>query len=236
MGTPDEVYEFEEGDDGALVLCDARLVGVAKAPVWRFPSGVERRWARLEPAGTPDALWARHFQSCKEVRLRLKHQLSTAISDGDLDRVASFKTSWDGEGGIPSDLTPEHRSRLAVGRFMVPGACFLHRRFGYRGVILACEAWCNAPASWRAQMGVPLLSGGDTQPFYHCLVDARDRPGMPVTFVGEENIELSDSALPVASPLVDLLLVRCDALAGYLPSPALEEALRRQSADGSFTL
>lgn len=124
-------------------------------------------------------------------------------------------------------------SRLAAGRNLVTG---VHRRFGYRRVIIACEPWCTGSAEWKAQMGVTNLPGGEAQPFYHCLVDSRDRPGGQVTLVAEENMEPSDAAYPVQAPLVDVLFNPCDTLAGYLPSPLLQMALARQLADGQFTL
>merc|ERR1712083_867876 len=103
----------------------------------------------------------------------------------------------------------------------VIGACLVHRKFRYRGIILACEPWCTAPTAWRAQMGVASLARGESQPFYHCLVDERDRPGGQVTFVAEENVELSEVAFPVQSRASDVLFVRCEALGGYLPNATL---------------
>merc|ERR1719401_1109106 len=108
--------------------------------------------------------------------------------------------------------------------------CVKHRKFGYRGVVIACEPWCKAPVSWRAQMGANGLPSGEAQSFYHCIVDERDRPGAQITFCAEENIEPSDLAFPVESALSGLLLMKSTELGGYLPGAKLEEALWKQLA------
>mmetsp|Transcript_17 Transcript_17/g.50 ORF Transcript_17/g.50 Transcript_17/m.50 type:complete len:89 (-) Transcript_17:100-366(-) len=87
-------------------------------------------------------------------------------------------------------------------------------------------------------MNVSKLPRGSLQPFYHCLVHMEDRPGGQMTFVAEENIEVveDDSVYPIAHPLVEPLLVRCDELHGYLALPRLEDTLKRQIAGESFQL
>lgn len=30
---------------------------------------------------------------------------------------------------------------------------FVHRRYGYRGVVLCCEPWCTAAKAWKRMMG-----------------------------------------------------------------------------------
>eukprot|EP00438_Fugacium_kawagutii_P002043 Skav205100 [mRNA] locus=scaffold2214:185004:194922:+ [translate_table: standard] len=114
---------------------------------------------------------------------------------------------------------------------------FVHRRYGYRGVVLSCEPWCTANRAWKRMMGVSNLPRGEWQPFYHCLVDERDRPGGQVTFVGEENLTPDDdAAFPVQHPFIEPFLIRCDELKSYLPSPKLEEALSAQRDGDDFRL
>lgn len=73
-----------------------------------------------------------------------------------------------------------------------------------------------------------------------CLVDERDRPGGQVTFVGEDNVtvdaDTADAAFPLQHPLVPALLIRCDELKSYLPSPMLETALAAHRKGEDFRL
>jgi len=63
-----------------------------------------------------------------------------------------------------------------------------HKRYGYRGIIMGYTPECQASAAWRVSMNVEALERGTAQPFYHVLVDSRDRPGGQTTYVAEENI------------------------------------------------
>lgn len=65
------------------------------------------------------------------------------------------------------------------------GAVVTHRRFGYRGVVAGADPTCLASPAWMAAMRVDALSQGRFQPFYHVLVDERDRPGGVTTYVAE---------------------------------------------------
>ena len=66
-----------------------------------------------------------------------------------------------------------------------------HRAFGYRGVILGTpDHTCMQGAQWIEQMGVDDLPRGRHQPWYHVLVDTRDRPTPQMCYVCHENISL----------------------------------------------
>jgi len=199
-----------------------------------------------EPLVAGDIAWASTFGSFKAERLQVRRQLSEAIHVQDFAKLGTLRAAWLGEVDFPASVISNQgqkspcwvaaaAERLAMGRNLVTGTCFVHRKFGYRGVVIACEPRCSGSAAWQVQMGVNKLSRGEAQPFYHCLVDDRDRPGGQITLVAEENMEPSESAYPVQSPLLDLLFVRCDGLGGYLPSPQLEKALARQFTVGTFT-
>lgn len=110
------------------------------------------------------------------------------------------------EGQLPEEL--EQQARLLAGRHLVLGSCVVHRRYGYRAVVVCCEPWCSASKAWRRAMGVAQLSRGELQPFYHCLVDEKDRPGGQMTFVAEENALADHVGFQVEHPLMDLLLIR----------------------------
>ena len=71
-------------------------------------------------------------------------------------------------------------SRQAEIQFAV-GQCLRHRKFGYRGVIVGWDAVCMQPEEWCETMKVDELPQGRAQPFYHVLVDGRDRPGEQIT-------------------------------------------------------
>ena len=88
-----------------------------------------------------------------------------------------------------------HRRRAAggahyfAGEFRV-GQLIKHKRYGYRAVIIGIDPVCLATSQWKEQMGVSRLSqGGENQPFFTCLVDARDRPNDVQTYVAKENLE-----------------------------------------------
>mmetsp|Transcript_24652 Transcript_24652/g.63169 ORF Transcript_24652/g.63169 Transcript_24652/m.63169 type:complete len:361 (-) Transcript_24652:779-1861(-) len=222
-------------EDGVLQLRGAELVGsdLGSEPRWRFPNGVERTWARPRPvfSAADGSAWSASFHAYKATRLQLRRRLWSSVASEDFGAAAELQQSWQSGAPFPEGCAAEEAARLAAGRWLVPGVPCLHRRYGYRCVVIGCEPWCRAPTSWRQMMGVATLPRGETQPFYHCIVDERDRPGSQVTFVGEENLDPNGAAFPLESRLVGPLLVQCDELRGYLPSPRLEAVLRDQTAE-----
>ena len=84
----------------------------------------------------------------------------------------------------------EARGTLDARQFaFAAGMCMTHRRYGYRGVIVGeADHTCLASEAWIAQMGVDdLPCWSRYQPFYHVLVDVRDRPGPSQCYVCHEN-------------------------------------------------
>lgn len=67
------------------------------------------------------------------------------------------------------------------------GQVIVHKKFAYRGVVVGYDPVCMQSDEWCSQMNVDQLSKGRRQPFYHVLVDRRDRPGEQITYVAEEN-------------------------------------------------
>ena len=91
------------------------------------------------------------------------------------------------------------------------GHVILHRKYGYRGVVVGHDPSCLQTEAWCEQMGVDKQAGGRLQPFYHVLVDRRDREGGQITYVAEENVMRppTDGAVavePVQHPMVPELL------------------------------
>jgi len=75
------------------------------------------------------------------------------------------------------------------------GQLVCHKRYGYRGVIVAYDLGCTADEKWyQSNMTQP----GKSQPWYHVLVDATDQ----TTYAAEENLQADPSGQPVQHPLV----------------------------------
>eukprot|EP00475_Leptophrys_vorax_P009190 TRINITY_DN16065_c0_g1_i1.p1 TRINITY_DN16065_c0_g1~~TRINITY_DN16065_c0_g1_i1.p1 ORF type:complete len:291 (-),score=-2.18 TRINITY_DN16065_c0_g1_i1:69-860(-) len=87
------------------------------------------------------------------------------------------------------------------------GDVVVHRRYGYRGVVYGHDPECSAPTGWQEAMKVDLLSNGRSQPFYHVLVDTRDRPGGVSTYVAQENLVPQTDGSPVIHPWIPKFFV-----------------------------
>ena len=69
-----------------------------------------------------------------------------------------------------------------------------HRRYQYRGVIVAADSGCTATEAWYTRNQTQPRRG---QAWYHVLVD-----GGRETYVAEENLEPTTDARPVDHPLI----------------------------------
>eukprot|EP00244_Chara_vulgaris_P013759 TRINITY_DN811_c0_g3_i3.p1 TRINITY_DN811_c0_g3~~TRINITY_DN811_c0_g3_i3.p1 ORF type:complete len:323 (-),score=39.05 TRINITY_DN811_c0_g3_i3:426-1370(-) len=87
------------------------------------------------------------------------------------------------------------------------GDVIVHRRYGYRGVIYGHDPECSAPEDWQEATRIDMLNEGRNQPFYHVLVDSRDRPGVMSTYVAQENIVLERNASPLLHPWIKKFFV-----------------------------
>lgn len=233
---PWNTYPIEEGSNGELSLRGARLVSLGDnpkipAPVWRFPSGTQHQWERLTKRALGDDPWDEVFREYKGERLEIWEALCAA--EGSERRRLEEK--WRDGGPLPlSPLALFWRSRLLAGQNIVPGVCFLHRKFGYRGVVVGHDSKCIARESWKAAMGVDELPGGEKQPFYQCIVDERDRPGDQLAYVAEANImpEFSGRVFPLEADIAAASFIKWDSAFGYTPKPKLRAMLRRQRDTG----
>lgn len=95
-----------------------------------------------------------------------------------------------GSGAVQLDLKPN---------------AFLWHSAGYRGVIYGHDLECAAPEGWQQQMKIDSLPNGRKQPFYHVLVDVRDRPGGMSTYVAQENMCVQPSPRPVLHPWTSMV-------------------------------
>jgi len=76
-----------------------------------------------------------------------------------------------------------------------PGQLVKHRRYGYRGVVVAVDSSCHASDEWYQRNKTQPLRA---QPWYHVLVDG----GELTTYAAETSLEEDRSGRPVEHPLV----------------------------------
>lgn len=77
-----------------------------------------------------------------------------------------------------------------------PGQIIRHRRYNYRGVIVAVDRRCLADEDWyRSNATQPDRS----QPWYHVLVDGTQS----TTYVAQENLRGDASGEPIEHPMLE---------------------------------
>ena len=85
-------------------------------------------------------------------------------------------------------------SVIFVSKFQA-GELIVHKRYRYRGVVLARDPYCRASEAWYTQNRT---QPDRNQPWYHVLVHEGQE-----TYVAEENLSPDFSGEPVAHPLVE---------------------------------
>jgi heat shock protein HspQ len=103
-----------------------------------------------------------------------------------LDSITLISTMTD---PIP-DYFPDDLPLFEVGQIVV------HRRYGYRGVVVDFDMACQASDAWYSNNRT---QPSRDQPWYHVLVDESDVN----TYVAQENLLPDESAVPVRHPLVE---------------------------------
>jgi heat shock protein HspQ len=78
-----------------------------------------------------------------------------------------------------------------------PGQIIHHRKFDYRGVIFDIDAVFNGTDEWYES--VATSRPPKDEPWYHILVDNSQQ----TTYVAEQNLEATESILPVQHPLIN---------------------------------
>ena len=76
-----------------------------------------------------------------------------------------------------------------------PGELVCHRRYGYRGVVVAVDARCQADHQWYMSNRT---QPDQNQPWYHVLVDG----AATATYAAESNLAADPSGDPIDHPLV----------------------------------
>jgi heat shock protein HspQ len=90
-----------------------------------------------------------------------------------------------------------------TGALFAPGQVVRHRRYNYRGVVVACDLACRADDNWYlANQTQPERS----QPWYHVLVHGSQQ----VTYAAQTSLEEDDSGEQVFHPLVPHLFSSFD--------------------------
>lgn len=79
-----------------------------------------------------------------------------------------------------------------------PGQIIHHKRFGYRGVILAVDETFQGTDRWYQE--VARSRPPKDRPWYHVLVHGSEAE----TYVAERHLELDDSIAPITHPLVEV--------------------------------
>ena len=91
---------------------------------------------------------------------------------------------------FPPDHLEEHSARFDVGQVV------RHKRYGYRGVIVAADGHCRASPQWYFSNQT---QPDREQPWYHVLVDGSGT----VTYPAQESLLRDDSGQPVTHPLLE---------------------------------
>ena len=102
------------------------------------------------------------------------------------------------------------------------GQVFVHRKFGYRGVIYGWDRRCGRDAEWAAQM-----SANPAQPFYYALPDEADCVrlfgGVRLTkYVAQDNVEILEGARVVHRALDSYFSGFSERQGRYIPTRKLQ--------------
>lgn len=77
-----------------------------------------------------------------------------------------------------------------------PGQLVLHKRYGYRGVIVGLDLSCQASEQWYLSNQT---QPAKNQPWYHVLVDGSGT----VTYPAQTSLIADDSGEPISHPLIE---------------------------------
>ena len=76
-----------------------------------------------------------------------------------------------------------------------PGQLVHHQRYGYRGVVVERDEYCQADDEWYYRNQT---QPDRNQPWYHVLVDG----SLTCTYAASENLAADTSGLPIKHPLL----------------------------------
>lgn len=186
------------------------LQGLSFAGAVKHAFRAHRFFAASTPAGKKQL---NSLQDMALAALQMANKRASALTSGAASAAAADAAAPSAAAAAAAPARP------ATVAFSV-GQVFVHRQFGYRGVIVGWDASCRAGSEWLSATGTARLPHGAAQPFYHVLVDVRDRPDAQVSYVAQDNIVLLTPAAVKAT-------AAAAAPAGALPaSPAAAAAAR----------
>ena len=116
----------------------------------------------------------------------------------ELARLA--KPPSDAQMQMIQDLLEDHGSHRGShshgGPSFEPGQLVVHRRYGYRGVVVAFDNTCEAEDDWYlANQTQPSRD----QPWYHVLVHESEQ----ITYAAQTSLQTDDSDQQISHPLVE---------------------------------
>mmetsp|Transcript_94282 Transcript_94282/g.181823 ORF Transcript_94282/g.181823 Transcript_94282/m.181823 type:complete len:415 (+) Transcript_94282:82-1326(+) len=232
-------WKTEVGSSGLTLRGATLLGGLPDLAAWRIRGNMDMIWQRLDPEIVNEAQLHKRFFHYKWARTMLRRRISSAMAQQDFETAGALLLLWKRGWGFHGETTLEQELRLHAGRFLIPGACVVHRRFGYRAVVLGCEPWVRAPRAHALSAQEREASGTRMyrlQPLYCVLVDDRDMAGGGALFVPEADLEPSQDIFPIHSCHKDRFLEESEAIRAYLPGRVLKQAARRQHLGMPFTL
>jgi len=210
------VQQIARTSDG-LQLADLQLVNGGGKPLWKSTTGTYYQWKRPEETG-----WQETFHQYKLSRLQLRKQLWASVRAEDYAAAASLRNALAVAGTLPEKCTVSQQLRLGAGHQFSSGVCFVHRTLNKRGVIIACEPWCDP------------CQDSVSAPAYHCLIETAGVG--EVVLVPETEMIATVSAFPLQTRQLDDLMVPCAEIGGYLPRPKLDEVLQQQRSQAGSRL
>ena len=187
---------------------------------------------RCEPLG-PDGKPIPAPTRVEKLAAAEKAAAAAAAAKKDADDTSADDTSADADADAAGADAPRRAPSSLAAQFAEPrptelafdlGQCLVHHRYNYRGTIVGYDRSCQQSEGWIRSMGVDALKYGRNQPFYHVLVDVRDRPGAQITYVAQENVMLDTPSVKLHLPMADDMFESFDVAEGrYVPKPELRQ-------------
>ncbi|KAI8477009.1 MAG: hypothetical protein J3K34DRAFT_498324 [Monoraphidium minutum] len=125
--------------------------------------------------------------------LQLRGEMQRAVEEERYADAAKFRdllAELEKRSKQAAAAASEWKAGGAGGAVLRLGQRVLHKRSGFRGVVVGWDPACCEDEEWVGRSGAAKLEGGLQQPFYHVLVDVRDwefdAAQPPVAYVAQE--------------------------------------------------
>jgi heat shock protein HspQ len=127
--------------------------------------------------------------------LRLLHLFENHKYDEDILLILTLISEVQKYRNFSENLNLLTRLKQQSAYFHV-GECILHRRLGYRGVIIQVDPKCIADDEWYFSNQIQPFRN---QPWYHIFIDGSE----DVTYAGEEDLDLDFSKRKINNPMIE---------------------------------